>query len=678
MKLWGFDTETYLIQPGLPAPQLVCGSWADETTEQITLRKETLYRFNDHLTAGDHLTGVNHAYDIVVCASEEPDLLSLIFTAGNAGQLHCSAVLEALGDIAKDLLFKDYETGKSFAKDDLGGRYSMALLAKRYLGQDITAEKTGDVWRYKYGTLAGVPLEQWPAEAIDYPKRDARRHRDIRVAQRNHPNKHDEAKQVRAAIAIQLMVTWGFRTDADYVESLDREVDGLWNAAREEFAKKGIYRPDGSKDMKKLQSMVLAAYNGDPPKTKGGGVATDRDTLAESEDPVLVKLGSLGKNDKRKNVYIPALRAGVDVPVSPQFNVLVATGRVSSDWQQMPQKGGIREAVVSRGYLAKLQKHNLALKQLWERLGDTVISSNDYGGLELRTMSQRAIEDKDVGFSKMADYLNAGKDAHSYVGGFFLGLSLEQFLERKAELKPLRDVAKMFNFGAGGGAGPFAIAYNAKVKDNIRFCLTLKRATKCGVKKVKGFLNQQEKRVCALCVEIAKELKAKWLRAWPEQGLLFEKASRLTAGNRKVSSTTFGSNRVRGGCGYTQWLNNPFQGAGGDGMKAAMWRIQEAAYTDRRSPLWGSRVFLNVHDELLTEHPWDRRHDAAFEVARIMVSTMDEITPDVKNEVKPALMRRLFKSASDVYDRNGALKPYWPADWAWNSDREQMLADLAA
>jgi DNA polymerase-1 len=655
VKVLALDTETWLFQPGLPAPRLVCGSFADESQEWVCAPALTVERFKTALTRGWHIVGINLAYDLVVLAAHDPTLLPVIFQAGSEGRFHDCSIREALHDIAVDRLFKHHVTGKSFAKDDLGGRYSMAILADRLLGLDISADKAGDTWRYRYAELDGVPLEQWPQAALDYPKRDARRTLDIFHKQAGHKNLHDEPAQVRAAIAIQLLITWGFRTDADYIAHLEQEVDGAWNAAREEFNKHGIYRPDGSKDTKVLRSRVLAAYAGDPPKTKTGEVATDRDTLLGSGDPVLEKLGSLGKNDKRKTVYLPALKAGISVPVTPQFNVLVNTGRVSSDWQQMPQKGGIREAVVARP--------------------GTVISSNDYEGLELRTMAQRAIYD--VGFSKMAEYLNTGKDAHSYVAGFFLGLTLEQFLPRKAELKSYRDVAKMFNFGAGGGAGGFAIAYNAKVKDNIRLCLSLNRAKKCGVRMVKGSLGGQEKRVCAVCVDVAKELKAKWLKAWPEQGLLFEKAGQLTAGNRKASSVTFGSKRVRGGCGYTQWLNNPFQGAGGDGMKSAMWRIAQECYTDRRSPLWGSRPILQVHDELLTEHPDDaRRHDAAFRVAAIMVEEMNKITPDVRNSVKPALMRRLFKSAVDVYDRNGRLKPWWPADW--NRDRELMELDRSA
>jgi DNA polymerase-1 len=658
MTVYAFDTETYLFQPGLAAPRLVCGSWANSEQQWVGNQEDTIRFFVESLERGDHLVGVNLAYDLVVLAAFRPELLPLIFKAGNAGQFHDCSIREALNDIAV--------TGKVLDEKDDGqaGRYSMAFMMQRHFNADISGDKVGDVWRYKYAQLDGVPLEKWPQAAVDYPKLDARRTYDIWAKQAGFKNLHDEPNQVRASIAIQLMVTWGLRTDGAYIAHLEKEVDQVWNEARTEFAKHGIFRPDGSKDKKLLAQMVDRAYAGKPPRTQKsksfptGQISTDRDTLLESGVPILEKLGASGKNDKRKTTYIPALKRGIHVPINPSFNVLVGTTRVSSDWQQMPQKGGIREAVYARpGYL---------------------LGSLDYGGLELRTMSQRAILNKRVGFSKMAEYINSGKDPHCYVGGFFMGLTYEQFLARKTELKSFRDVAKIFNFGAGGGAGGFAIAYNAKVKDNIRLCLTLNRAEKCGVNKDVGFIGGKQKRVCSLCVAIAKELKKKWLQAWPEQGLLSDIAGELTAGKRKVKAVVFSSGVERGECGFSQWLNTPFQGAGGDGTKRAMWRIQEEAYTARRSPLWGTRKCLQVHDELIFEFPEGRHHDAAFRAAKIMVDTMNEITPDVRNECTPAVMRRLFKAATDVYDHNRNLKPWWPDVWAWQPDQEVMQRDRAA
>lgn len=687
-SLTGWDTETYLFRPGLTAPKLVVGSWADEHTEWLTTPDQTVATFCRQLEQGNHLVGINTAFDVVVCAVHAPSILPLVFEAGDAGLFHDCGVNEALNDIAKGELT---DRGDD---DEAWNRYGQALLMERHFGLDVSSEKSGDVWRFKYAQLDGIPFEQWPDEARAYPMRDARRPREICIRQKLFKNKQDQAAQVRGAIAIALMKAWGFRTDGDYLDHLEREVDEAWDVARVEFSRHKIYRPNGTKDKSVLSSMVTAAYGGKPPMTPGRvkagkripAVATDRDTLVESGDPVLEKLGTSGKNDKRKTTYIPSLRRGTDCPINPEYNILVATGRVSSDWQQMPQKGGLREAIVSRSHLRLLRPEVIT------RMPDTVLGSLDYGGLELRTMSQRAINE--VGFSKMAEYLNSGKDAHSYVGGYFLNIPYEEFLPRKNELKAYRDVAKLFNFGAGGGAGAGALAYGAKVKENLRFCLTLKRATKCGVRMQTIVVRGQKKQVCALCIQIASELKTLWLRAWPEQGALFDKASKITRGDRKVDATVFGSGRVRGQCRYSQWLNTPFQGAGADGMKAAMWEIQRRSFTDRRSALWGSRMALQVHDEAIFEFLEDRAHDAAFEAAQVMVDTMNKVTPDVRNECVPAIMRRLFKSATDVYDKQGRLKPYWPTDkrcaplegrhverckcWRWTPDSEVMARDLAA
>lgn len=660
MTMIGWDTETYLFQPGLVAPRLVCGSWSNGVSHSITDRDDTLDKFKAVLELGNHLVGVNiTGFDLPVMAVADPSLLPLIFQAGDAGQFHDVMIREALHDIAIDKLFTDYETGKSFAKrnenGEMSGRYSLEILYKRHFKVDISEEKQGDVWRYKYASLDGISLSQWPQEALDYPKRDARRALEVFNAQKNHRNLCDEQDQTRKALALGFIRAWGFRTDGAYIAHLEQEVDALWDETRKRFTAQKIYREDGTKDFGELRTRVHAAYGGNPPKTEGGAIQTDRDTLLESGDPLLEDLGKAGKNDKRKTTYLPFMKQGINAPINPEFNFLVNTGRISSDAQQWPQKGGIRECIVARpGY---------------------VLCSCDWAGVELRTMSERCIQDSDIGFSLMADFINSGKDVHSYVAGSFLNLSLEEFEIRKSELSSYRAVAKIFNFGKGGGAGAFAIAYGAKVKDNIRFCLSLKRAEKCGTSLVKGFVNGKEVRCCALCVNIAKELGAKWLRAWPEQQKLAQKAGRLTQGNRKVECTVYSSGRVRGNCGYTQWLNSSFQGAAGDGMGRAMWRIERECLTDRKSALWGARPFLNIHDELLAELPESRAHDAAFRMAEIMVHTMNEITPHVKNEVKPAIMRRLFKSATEVYDRNGRLKPWWPIGWTWRPDADTMQRD---
>lgn len=672
----GFDTETWLIQPGISIPRLVCGSWAMDETQDIedtcyskeehrlTDPSETWFRFRAFLERGEHLTGVNIAYDIAAMSRYDPSLLPLIIRAANNRQFHDSAIREALHDIAGGKLFQDYKTGKSFAKRDqetgeMSGRYSMKILWERHFGEDISAEKTGDSWRFKYASLRDIPLSDWPTDAREYPIRDAERHLKIHHAQEGHQNLHDEPAQVKASIAIAFMCAWGLRTDRAWVAKLEGDVESVWLEAQREFSKVGIFRHNGTKDTKRLGQLVSEAYQGNPPKLSTGRICTDRDTLMESGDATLIKLASTGKNDKRRSTYLPILKRGVDVPLNPQFNLLVETGRVSSDMQQLPQTGGIREAFVARP--------------------GTVFASLDYSGLELRTMSQRCIY---AGYSsKMAELLNTGADVHTYVAAYFEGVTYESMLTRVKAKEPkaiaYRRLAKIFNFGQGGGLGAAGLAYQARVKEGVRFCLLSGRATECGKSMMVARIQGMNRKVCSVCVAVSKEFGNRWLRAWPEQARLFRAASKITnAGPTTV--TIFGSNRVRGDVGYTQYLNTPFQGAGGDGCKAAMWSLFEQTYGNRRSVLWGTRTVLNIHDELLLEIPWDRRQDAAFEASRLMVEAMNKVTPDVTNEVEPAIMRRLFKSATAAYDKQGVLKPYWPKDWAWEPDRQQMEMDHAS
>ncbi len=673
MKLYAWDTETHLLQDGLAAPPLVCASEAGPDGVHLYSKKEAISRFHELLSMPDsHILGCNLAYDLGVMCAADSSFFPLVFKAGDEGRFHDIAVREALHDIGIGMLFTDYETGKAFAKRDpvtgeMTGRYSMKILAKRHLGLDLAESKKGGSVRYRYARLEHVPLEKWTAEERDYPMGDAVHPLDIFKKQSGHRNLHDEAAQVRASIGLQLIHIHGLRTDQDYVLDLEKTVDTAWEAARAEFTAVGIYRPNGTKDKAHLAEMVTKAYHGKPPTTPKGGISTDRDTLEESGDPILMRLAVAGKNDKRKTTYIPMLKNGFTRPHTPEFNVLVATGRISSDFQQLPQKGGIREGVIARP--------------------GTVLVSCDYEGLELRTMAQRAIWDPDVRFSKMAELLNSGMDVHTYTAATFLGCPYEVLLARVKAKDPVaiayRSLAKIFNFGKGGGMGAAAMAYNARAKDHVSFCLLAGRAMKCGEHKEVCRVQGKEKMVCSVCVEVSRELGQKWLKAWPEQGKLFNKAGILCGGGTPTNPKLIDckvpwSNRVRGKCGYTQWLNTPFQGLGGDGVKAAQWKVQREMYTDPSSPLWGSRLILNVHDELLAEVIEDRLHEASYRMSEIMIETMNTCTPDVKNNVEPAACRRLFKAASTTKDKNNRLKPWWPKDWSWPADQEQMQKDMAA
>jgi DNA polymerase-1 len=147
--------------------------------------------------------------------------------------------------------------------------------------------------------------------------------------------------------------------------------------------------------------------------------------------------------------------------------------------------------------------------------------------------------------------------------------------------------------------------------------------------------------ICAACLEVARTLDRGWLQAWPEQSELFKMASTFTAHKTRVEVEIPGGQWpiLRGECGYTQFLNTPFQGLGARVVKDAMWRVCREMYVDRQSPLFGSRMVLNVHDELVSELPLDRAHEAAERKALIMRETAARWMPDLgpSIEADPAI-----------------------------------------
>jgi hypothetical protein len=170
--------------------------------------------------------------------------------------------------------------------------------------------------------------------------------------------------------------------------------------------------------------------------------------------------------------------------------------------------------------------------------------------------------------------------------------------------------------------------------------------------------------VCAHCVDVAKQLDRGWLQAWEEQAELFRMASGMTSNQRRVDVEIPGGkvSLVRGQCGYTQFLNTPFQGLGARVVKDAQWRISREMHTDPRSPLFGSHLVLNVHDELVAELPLDVAPEAAERMALIMRETAIEWMPDLgpSIEADPAISLVLSKSMKTVRDDAGRLQLWTP------------------
>ena len=94
--------------------------------------------------------------------------------------------------------------------------------------------------------------------------------------------------------------------------------------------------------------------------------------------------------------------------------------------------------------------------------------------------------------------------------------------------------------------------------------------------------------------------------------------------------------------------------------KHALWNVSRECYLDKKSPLYGSRPVLFLHDEIITEVPDDpdRADAAAKRQTKIMIDSMQEYIKDVNISAGPCLMRRWYKSAKSVYDKKGRIIPW--------------------
>jgi hypothetical protein len=581
-------------------------------------------------------------------------------------------ISESLYDIYFGQLFRDPLTHQPFE------RYSQGMIEERLLGIQRDDEKHGvNSWRTRYGELEGVPFEQWPVEARTYPVRDARGVYDCAVIQKKRPeNLHSNPEQARAAFALHLASVWGIRTDPVTVAQVAAEIEAGHAAALARFAAIGLFRPDGpkagSKDSAKLARMVALAYGGEGtckdcdgsgkvpspktnkpincstcgatgldissvPTTPTGRVQCDRDALKESGDETLEAFAEVGENEKWYSTYLPVIRLGALVPINAETNVLVATGRTSyrkPNLQNLPRRGRVRECFVPRP--------------------GRVLYTVDYGGLELVTLAQTCLWW--VGYSKMAEALNAGEDLHAKFGASVLNISFEEFMQRLRAgdkvVKNFRQMAKCGDFGFPGGLGADRFVGYARQNYDAKICELAGRAEKCGVEKVQG---RDGKPLCKVCRQVAKELREQFFAQWPEvieyHEIVASFCDGALGGRIEICGAEPypGPGLTRGGVGFCDGANLGFQGNAARGAKHAFYNITRESYTDRSSPLYGSRPLIFVHDEAIGEAREDRAHEVAHRVSEIMIDTMRIYTPDVRVTAPPALMARWYKGADPVY-----------------------------
>lgn len=293
MKLFSLDLETHITQPGIAAPPIVCVS-----TSEIAGDSERVYQWElgservgleaavqliKRAAAGEIIIGGQTIdYDTGCIAAAMPELLEAIYAAFERGTF-----------IAADLIEKLHRIAIGTA-EDRGQKNDLVSLEKRYLGIDRTAEKENG-WRLRYHELQHVPLSDWPDDAVQYPRRDARGVLDVLLRQlgltgalqhkweptpdnewqltcalcggvnagefsapvecpKGEPakclNLHCVSQEMRMCLVLRLSSIWGLRTDPTMVEQLVGEIRVKHEESRRKFFEAGIVRvrPCNKKD----------------------------------------------------------------------------------------------------------------------------------------------------------------------------------------------------------------------------------------------------------------------------------------------------------------------------------------------------------------------------------------------------------------------------------------------
>jgi DNA polymerase-1 len=645
-----FDFETWLIQPGVLNPPVVCGAFFDgETTPLLEQRPEALERVRHILMTPEMVIGANVAYDFGCHLRHYPEDFALVWKKYDEGKVFDILIACTLNAIAEGRL-KDGElfdrSGRRMVDPGTGkqtNRYTLACAVKEWLGRDDAKENAE--FRLRYAEFDGLPFSAWPANAIQYPKDDAVN--TFEVARAMLPtamNLHEVPFQSQVALALHLSAINGLRTDPEKVAALKGAIEARLGELRQVVVKAGLMKSNRhnelSKNMAAIREAVQAAWLGQAPVTEKGQVSTAREVLEDSGSPPLQALGELSKWEKL-STYVPALEEAARAPLNVRPNVILATGRTSYEGlvQLMPRKGGVRECFKFRG----------------------VGSSVDYSAIELSTLAQVCLWT--VGGSKLADIINAGQDPHSIMGASLTGVSYEEFRARidakDAAAKDLRQAGKAANFGFPGGMGEEAFV-SAKRKEGSSVCEWFYRDGRCGEKKVMEWKDRPCRApACLRCLEQTRELRGIWFATLPEMRSYLKWVDAQL--QEKDSVEQFVSHRIRGGVTYTSAANTLFQGLAADGAKRAVVQMTREMYGAEETALTGSRLCIFAHDETIIDIP-DRGVDfvdaAARRQAEVMVAKMREVVPDVRVSAEPALMRYWTKEADKKLDEKGRLIPW--------------------
>ena len=735
----GFDVETFLIKNNT-APQVVCMTFYDPRNETakgyILDAKDGAVQLAEYLKDDSvWLIAHNAMFDFITSSLLSPKLFALIFRAYKRGRIHCTKLREALMLVGGPDNYGEIRGTVNGTKMPVS-YLSLAGCLFTYFGKDVTGSKvkarskgspSADIWRLRYHELHGIPVQQWPIEAVDYAIADAEYALGVFLLQQKKAQRisapimkehkatgtiiDDAQRQATAEFCLMYM---GFKTgvkinqkkiqaaydhlmqehdaiiariaDFGYYTKVAKHKRGhkvvkarvkatfdrcysilqytepsIYTEASLKAGKQEISTAKGPRD--NLLRMVDKAIEYEVTPTTRVPLKQDKlDELAILAEALRTFADCEGLW-KEINTFIKGLRRSrlsQDSRIRYNLNGFVATGRTSSsdpNMQNLPRGGAVRDCI--------------------EAEDGHIFIINDYSNAEMRSLGQENWDTQGAASMLAVEYRKDKHfDPHLYAA--YQMINIEQgtsltfddakaiYADKKHKdyklMKKFRTLAKILNFGLAGGLSHVSFVDYAR-----------------GYKVYMSI--GESKRLCDM-----------WKQVWSEMQTYFDLRSELFRTDVMGDELTTEaqrtylfrqSNRARYLRKYTVGCNTPFQGISADGAKEAVIRTFQECYFMKKSPLYGCKPILFVHDEIVLECPYDgseeshlKASEAALRLSKVMEVCMEKYTPDVPAVAEPTLSAQWTKDAeSDIVD--GVVQVWTPSEDAQDEDDDIEAVDPA-
>ena len=313
-------------------------------------------------------------------------------------------------------------------------------------------------------------------------------------------------------------------------------------------------------------------------KTPSGARSTDEEVLEKlAEDyPLPAKLLEHRSLSKLKGTYTDKL-AQLALPRTGRVHThyaqaVAVTGRLSSNDPNL-QNIPVRTAEGRR------------VREAFVAPAGSVIASADYSQIELRIMAHLS------GDEALLYAFTEGLDVHRATAAEVFGVALEQVSSEQ------RRYAKVINFGLIYGMSSFGLARNLGIE------------TKAAAAYIEKYFQRYP-----------------GVKNYMEQTVVFARDNHFVEtvfGRRLYLSEINGGNGPRKKAAERQAINAPMQGTAADLIKLSMNKVQQVLDAEKR----GSKMIMQVHDELVFEVPDSEVEWLRLEIPRLMASVAELKVP---------------------------------------------------